>query len=138
MTQKNRILILDDEEATLFAFKETLTHQSLAVDTAQSLAEVEQLLLYRSYNGAVLELRLNGSDNYEGLNAMLLLKKHNPHCKIIILTAYGKPHIKEKALRMEADYFIEKPVSHADNQKILQFLGVLEYKNENMLINPQL
>jgi len=134
---KHSIVILDDEEATLFAFKEALSDHCLSIDTAQSLDEVKHLLYHKQYHGAVLDLRLNsGSEAYEGFKAITMVKLHNPQCKIIVLTAYGHPDLKEKALRMKADIFLEKPASPENIKNIFKSLGALQCKPEDILASP--
>ena len=124
MKNKRKILVIDDEKAILFAFKEVLSESWLSIDTAQSFKEAEQLLQNRSYQGAIIDLRLNGSKEPEGFKIIQLIKKHHPHCRVIVLTAYGQTDTKEKVFSLGADYFLEKPVSPEEIKKIFKALGV--------------
>ena len=105
------VLVVDDEEAILFAFKDVLSGTHLTVDTAQSIDEARACLQSRNYDGAVIDLRLSGTDSSEGFEVIELVKQHNPGCIILLLTAYARPNTREEAFSRGADLFMEKPVS---------------------------
>ena len=109
--KEKSFLIVDDEDAVLFAFKDILSELSLAVDTAQSIEEVRLRLSMTSYDGAVIDLRLGGSNGFEGFDVIRLIRNRNPQCTIILLTAYARPGTRERAIAEGADHFMEKPVS---------------------------
>ena len=123
--KKRSVLIVDDEEAILFAFKDVLSGPWLSIDTAQSIEEVRKFLLSTYYNGAVIDLRLGGSNGFEGFEAIRMVKERNPRCKVILLTAYAQPGIRERALTEGADFFIEKPVSPEDIKNVFMSEGVM-------------
>ncbi len=124
-TENRHILIIDDEEAILFAFKDILSEPLLTIDTAQSLEEARLHLSGASYRGAIIDLRLGGSNGYEGFNAIHMIKENNPYCKILLLTAYAKPGTREQALFEGADFFMEKPVSPEEIRVLFKANGIL-------------
>ena len=105
------VLIVDDEEAILFAFKDILSGPEVLVDTAQSIDEARSCMLRGKYNGAIIDLRLSGTDSAEGFELIRLAKQHNPHCIVLLLTAYAGPGTREEGFSRGADLFLEKPVS---------------------------
>lgn len=123
-SKETKLLIVDDEEATLFAFKDVFTEPGVSVDTAASLDETRALLERTTYDGAVVDLRLGGSNDYEGFAAIKLLKDSNPGCKIILLTAYANLYTQNKAYTEGAHHFKEKPASPEEIRTIFKSLGV--------------
>lgn len=122
--KKRTLLIIDDEEAMLFAFKDALSEAWHSIDTAPSLDDARHHLLVTSYDAAIIDLRLSGSSGLEGLEAIRMVRERNPNCKIILLTAYAFSGIKERAIAEGADYFIEKPASPEDIQNMFRSGGV--------------
>jgi DNA-binding response OmpR family regulator len=102
------ILIVDDEEAILFAMREYFTTLGYQVDCAQELEEVKTLLAQVQYALAILDLRLAGSHGTEGLELVEYARQRHPSTRVIILTAYGSPGTKREALRRGADVFLHK------------------------------
>ena len=123
--QQRSLLIIDDEETVLFAFKDVLSESWLEVDTAQTLDEAKRLLDSTLYHGAVVDLRLSGSEGTEGFEAIRMIKKRYPHCKIILLTAYAKNGTKNRAFSEGADFFLEKPVSPEEIGNLFSVHGVI-------------
>lgn len=119
------LLVIDDEESILFAFKDVLSEPWLNVDTAQTIDEAKELLDETEYNGAVVDLRLGGSEGTEGFDAIRMIKQHNVHCKVLLITAYANYGTKEEAFRVGADYFLEKPVSPEQISRLFKAQGVL-------------
>jgi len=122
--EKKSVLIVDDEEAILFAFKDILSGPKLSIDTAQTIEETRNFLATNHYDGAIIDLRLGGSNGIEGFEAIHLVKQQNPQCKVVMLTAYAKPGTRERAFAEGADFFMEKPVSPEEIRNLLSFNGV--------------
>ena len=119
-----RILLVDDEEAILFAFKKVLSTPSMVVDTAQTFSEALKLLEYKSYMAVVADLRLTGAATKEGFEVIREAKRIQSDCRVIMMTAYGENGTREKVAQLGADLFLEKPVSPQKVKEILQSLGV--------------
>jgi len=120
-----RILLVDDEEAILFAFKKVLSGPSVVVDTAQTFAEALNLLQLKSYMAVIADLRLTGAATKEGYEVIREAKRIQSDCKVIVVTAYGENGTKEKVKELGADLFLEKPVSPQKVKEVLQSMGVL-------------
>jgi DNA-binding response OmpR family regulator len=106
-----RILLVDDETSILFAYKKVLQQPDLIIDAVESKEEAIDLLQENDYQAAILDLRLHGSTGEEGFELVSHIKETNSNLKIIMITAYGSPEIKEKAFNLGADCYFEKPVS---------------------------
>jgi DNA-binding NtrC family response regulator len=119
-----KILLVDDEDAILFAFSKILQTKDMDVDTAQSTQEAETMLSQSSYEAVIVDLRLNGTDQTDGLTVVSMAKQRGHGCKVVVMTAYGSE--KEKAFLEETgvDAYLEKPVSPTNLKQILGSLGV--------------
>ena len=120
-----RILIIDDEPATLFAFKRLLTEPITNVDTAATLVEALKLLNERIYQAVLADLRLSSSSAMEGYEIIKHSKQIQPNARVIVVTAYGDEAEKAKVLSMGADSYMEKPVSPTAIRSILRNLGTI-------------
>jgi DNA-binding response OmpR family regulator len=120
-----RILLVDDEEVILFAFKKVLSGSSMTVDTAQNLSSAIHMLQMKSYDAVITDLRLTGAEAMEGFDAIKEAKRIQTDCKVIVVTAYGENGTREKVLLCGADAYLEKPVSPQKVKELLQSMGVL-------------
>jgi DNA-binding response OmpR family regulator len=120
----DRILVVDDEEAILFAFKKVLSGPSTVVDTAQSFEEALKLLQYKSYMAVIADLRLTGAAKKEGLEVIKEAKRMQSDCRVLVVTAYGENGTREQVAELGADHYLEKPVSPRKVKEVLQSLGV--------------
>jgi two-component system, response regulator, stage 0 sporulation protein F len=121
---KAGILLVDDEEAILLAFKKMLQTPSVPVDTAQSVDEARQLLAQKQFAAVIADLRLSGAATMDGFDVISEAKKTQPQSKVIVITAYGGSSTKEEVFRLGADMYLEKPVSPHTVKGILASMGV--------------
>jgi DNA-binding response OmpR family regulator len=105
----HRILIVDDQEAILFAMREYFAALSYLVDCAREPEEAYALLAENSYSLVVADLRLTGSCDVEGLEIVKAVREKSPSTRIIMLTAYGSLEIEDEAKRSGVDVFLHKP-----------------------------
>jgi len=120
-----KILLVEDEDAILFAFKKVLSAPTLIVDTAQSLEEAVVQLHHNEYRAVIADLRLSNATAIEGFEVIKQAKKKQGHCTIIVLTAYGKSDTREHVFTLGADYYLEKPVSPHKIKDILKSLEII-------------
>jgi CheY-like chemotaxis protein len=121
----SKILIVDDEEAILFAFSKVLTGTNSEIQTAQSLDEALDLLKRNAYGAVIADLRLSGTSNNEGYQVIQSARADQKECKIIVMTAYGDDTTKEKVSSFGVDCFLEKPISPIKVKEILASMGIL-------------
>ncbi len=121
---KQRILIVDDETAILLAFKKLLQSQDVGVDTAETIADAENLLKKNIYNAVIVDLRLTGVDGEEGLEIIKYVKKFHSLTNVILVTGYGSPAVMEKAQALGASFYFEKPVSSEILKNALKSLNI--------------
>lgn len=120
----NKILIADDEECLLLAYKKLLSGPGVQIDTAQSAPEALYMLSLCTYPAVIVDLRLAGSADMDGINIVIEAHRLHPECKIIVLTAYGDYQIKERVIRAGATIFLEKPISILLIRDLLNTFGI--------------
>jgi DNA-binding response OmpR family regulator len=120
-----KILLVEDEDAILFAFKKVLSAPTVAVDTAQTLEEARSYLQQNEYSAVIADLRLSDATTIEGFEVIRETKERQANCTIIVLTAYGKSDTREKVFELGANYYLEKPVSPQKIKEMLQHLQIL-------------
>ena len=116
---KKRILVVDDEQIILFAFRAYFGRYDYEVDCARELEEAEALLAHRSYDVVIADLRLTGSSGREGLEIVRFLRERSPESPIVLLTAYGSKEIELEATELGADAFLQKPKPLAELAEII-------------------
>lgn len=124
-SEEGKILLVEDEEAILFAFKRVLSGPGVVIDTAQSLEEAKAALQANYYHAVIADLRLTGATVTEGFEVIKETRKTQTDCKIIIVTAYGNTSTRETVFELGADFYLEKPVSAQKVKEILKSMGVL-------------
>ena len=120
-----RILVVDDEDAILFAYKKTLGGPRITVDTAQSFRAAWRLNQLKSYNAIITDLRLSDAAVKEGFTVIKETRRIQTECAIIVITGHGESGTREKALNLGADLFLEKPVDPGKIKELLQSMYVL-------------
>ena len=124
---KTKILVVDDEEAILFALSRTLGGPGISVETASTPDEAGEKLSGRDgYAAVILDLRLSGSEEMEGLDILHRVKTEHPNTRAIVVTAYANQHMRERVFAEHADFCLEKPVSGQQLRQVLWSLGVYE------------
>jgi DNA-binding response OmpR family regulator len=120
-----RILIVDDEDVILFAYKKALGGPGITLDTAQSFKAAWRLIQLKSYNAIITDLRLSNAEVTEGLAVIKETRRIQTECVLIVITGHAESDTREKVLSLGADIFLEKPVEPEKIKERLQSKGVL-------------
>jgi len=123
-----RILIADDEETLLLAYKKLLNEPNVEIDTAQSVIKARQLIETKQYSAVIVDLRLDCTKKMDGLAIISLAKTSFPDSTIIVLTAYADSVIRNEVFKQGATYFLEKPVSALHLRELLESSGIYSLK----------
>jgi len=118
-----RILLVDDEIGLLDSYKVLLGGEGVEVDVASTPAEAELRIREHDYRAVVFDVRLGGRTD-EGFRLLGYLKDTCPKTDTIMVTGYGCPENMEKAYRMGASFYFEKPVAIGSLKDALHSLGV--------------
>ena len=106
MVKHARILIVDDEESIRKVLETILEEEGFTVDTAGSGKEAIEKSNDRTYNLALIDIRLPDMDGTELLSAM---RNTTPEMAKIIITGYPSLQNAIEAVNKGADNYILKP-----------------------------
>lgn len=101
-----RILVTDDDEAILHSCKTILENEGHDVKVAAGAAEALAALREKSFDLALIDLRLPGTDGLEILERAAAL---DPDLVVIIFTAYGTIESAVEATKRGAFNYLTKP-----------------------------
>ncbi len=119
----DKVLIIDDDEQLVDAYREYLAAGGYEVDCAQELEEAQTLLAHFSYSVVITDLRLSKLA-FGGLEVVKHIREHSLPTRVIVLTAYGWPELKAEASASGADVFLRKPTRLKDLEKaVVQLAG---------------
>jgi two-component system, sensor histidine kinase and response regulator len=104
----SRILLIDDDEATLRALFEALSNllADVTVDTALDAYDALDFLRGWQYAAVISDIRMPGMD---GLALLNQVRERWPEVPVILMTAAGWSH-EAQALYDGAFAFLEKPL----------------------------
>jgi DNA-binding NtrC family response regulator len=103
-----RILIIDDDSATLLALSDALKTRmdTATIDTAHSAGNGLELMAQSEYDTIICDVVMPGMN---GMKLVEAAQKLRPEAVIVLMTA-GDIDIKEKALAIGAHTFVAKPL----------------------------
>lgn len=104
------ILLVDDEDAILFALQDYLSAVGWRVATAASAEAAEELLGSTRFAIAVVDLRLSPADDeHAGLEVVRSIRRRSPETRVVVLTAYGSSTVEAEARALGIDSLLAKP-----------------------------
>ena len=107
LMKPHRLLLVDDQQAVLFAMGDYLSWAGFQVDMASALEEAQALLNGRSYAAVVADLRLVGDDPRPGLEVIATARALSAKTRIVLMSA---DQVDEAAARRHgADVVLQKP-----------------------------
>ena len=111
MSEKARILVVDDDESIRKALTAVLEEEGYIVDTAQNGREAVEKCNASYYNLALIDIRLPDMEGTRLLNAM---RQDTPPIVKIIVTGYPSLSNAVEAVNKGADAYLLKPFSMGD------------------------
>jgi len=125
MDKYTRILIVDDDETIRKTMKAILEDEGYLVDLAGTGREAVQKTQEKTYNVALLDIRL---PDMEGIELLTLMKDSVPRTRKIMVTGYPSMQNAMGALNKNADAYLLKPV---DIDKLLNTIKEQLQSQEN-------
>jgi DNA-binding NtrC family response regulator len=107
---RQRVLIVDDECATLFAYRKLIKSEGFEVDTCEKLSDALAMIQTQPYLVIITDMRLAGSDNEDGIALLYFIREMQPEARVIIATGYGNDELKQTTQALGATHYFEKPV----------------------------
>jgi DNA-binding response OmpR family regulator len=117
MLRKKRILIVDDDESLLESLTKILQVEGYDVETAKTGEEAVEKFKTQLYNLALLDIRLPDMD---GTELLKIIDGHIPRTVRIMITGYPSTENAVKALNLQADAYVMKPVDPKELLKTIQ------------------
>jgi DNA-binding response OmpR family regulator len=106
-----RNLIVDDDNAVLFAFKKLCAANGIATDTADTLESALELIAREKYDVVISDLNLTGACGQQGFEIVQAAKRNNPQIRTYIWTAYVDKILRDKVTEIGIDGYLTKPVT---------------------------
>jgi DNA-binding NtrC family response regulator len=106
----NTVLLVDDDNAVLFAFRKLCAASGVSAETAESLKSALWLLSHGRYDVLIADLSLTGSSGQEGFRIVREAKRFNPLIRAYIWTAYDEHIARDKAAETDIIDILIKPV----------------------------
>ena len=111
MSDKNRILIVDDDEGVRQSYLRSLEGISRNVEAASDGTEALQTMERYPFDVVLLDLRMPGLD---GLSVLRTIKQKWPDSEVVIITGYPTVDSAKEAVRLGAFDYVAKPVGPQD------------------------
>lgn len=108
MEKQARIIIVDDDENIRKTMKAILEDEGYIVDLATNGKEAIEMTQEKTYNIAILDIRL---PDMEGVELLKLIKYNVPKTRKIMVTGYPSMQNAISALNKNADAYLVKPVN---------------------------
>lgn len=105
MNAKPKLLVVDDIRDWQVTIGGVLTDNGYDVATAGSMEDAILLLEKNNYDLALLDMRLDETDegNVDGLKLAEKIRDRWPKVKVVIVTGYGTPEIIQKTMEPGID-----------------------------------
>jgi DNA-binding response OmpR family regulator len=108
-----RVLILDDDRATLDAMQEVLSYAGFEVITTDTADDINSLITEFKPNIILVDYLLHGSVNGGEVCQQLKANLSTSHIPVIIISAYSRTIIKSLG-HCGCDNFLAKPFDLSD------------------------
>jgi DNA-binding response OmpR family regulator len=135
MTDKQKILVVEDEEALAFGIEFNLMQEGYSVTIAKDGKEAVELINANTFDLFILDIMLPYLDGFE---IAQYIREKDPQIPILILTARTKKEDKIKGLEIGVDDYLTKPF-HLE-ELLLRIQGMLKRKSwyrEILTENPE-
>ncbi|PIT99706.1 MAG: Fis family transcriptional regulator [Bdellovibrionales bacterium CG10_big_fil_rev_8_21_14_0_10_45_34] len=125
-SEKNRIMIVDDEDAILSVLADHLLDEGFEV--AKATNGEEALQLAKGFHPQVVLLDIWMPGRLDGIQVLGRLKSSHPNLECIMMSGHGTIETAVRATKMGAWDFVEKPISI---ERILILVSnILNYQKE--------
>lgn len=131
----HRILVVDDEPAICFAYRKLLENERFGFDVCELVENAIDHLKKYDYFAVISDVRFAGSDNVDGVHFVSIVRKEQPHAKVILVTGYGSDELKKAVLELGASHYFEKPVGPSLILSLLRALHLAADERENVANN---
>lgn len=107
MTEKRRVLVVDDNEVVRLSYLRSLTGAQCSVETAWNGDEALVAMEEQPFDVVLLDLRMPGMNGMEVLKA---IKQRWPETEVVVITGYPSIETAKEAVQLGAHNYLAKPV----------------------------
>ena len=111
MAVKNKILVVDDEEALRTVLSTELEGEGYQVNTAADGEEAIKILGSQQFHLILLDIKM---PNVDGFEVLKYVKQHQPSTKVIMLTGFADLKNAIESKKLGAEDFVSKPYDLVD------------------------
>lgn len=111
MSEKTKVLIVDDQEVVRLSYLRSLGSEHCNVHVAASGEEALQAMQQRKFDLVLLDLRMPGMD---GMEVLRTIKQMWPDTQVVIITGYPTVETAKEAVRLGAHDYLAKPLGPDD------------------------
>ncbi|MFN0120169.1 MAG: response regulator [Blastocatellia bacterium] len=105
-----KILVVDDEAGIRFALQDYLTAKGMDVACATSAGEADVMLSRNNYSVAIVDLRLIGEIEDDGIVLLSRIRRHSPMTRTVLISANMTTETAQRARDIGVDLVLSKPV----------------------------
>jgi len=108
---KASILVVDDERLVRWFLIQKLAARGYRTEEAEDVASAVAWLdgSTREFDLVLLDMKLPDGD---GIDLLARIQELHPSLPVILMTAFGSPEKRQKAVQLGARQFVEKPFDH--------------------------
>lgn len=117
LSQKQRVLVVDDEKMTRSNLEHVLTKEGYHVMTASSGVEALNFLAKSTFDVVVTDLKM---DTVDGLAVLDNVKQRMPETEVIIITGYATVPSAIEAMKKGSYHYLAKPFKLDDIRSTVQ------------------
>ena len=111
MAVKNKILVVDDEEALRTVLSAELEGEGYQVTTAADGREAINVLTTSGFDLILLDIKM---PNVDGFEVLKFVKEKHPKTKVIMLTGFADLKNAIESKKLGAEDFVSKPYDLVD------------------------
>ena len=111
MAEKNRILVVDDEDALRTVLSAELEGEGYRVSSAGDGAEAINILKTQVFDLILLDIKM---PNVDGFEVLKFVKENQPSTKVIMLTGFADLKNAIESKKLGAEDFVSKPYDLVD------------------------
>jgi DNA-binding NtrC family response regulator len=107
MSEKSRILVVDDEQVVRLCLHRTLASEDCKVETVVNGKAALEMMERHPFDVVLLDLRMPGMN---GMEVLKVIKEKWPESEVIIVTGYAAVDTAKAAVAAGAYDYLAKPV----------------------------